>query len=321
MPYARAILVALLGFSLIVACRRPPAPEGASRTILVGETGLHKRPERLSSKIATLKYGQQVILLPKKSIRIPAEWVEVYLDEARSGFVRKSALAAPETVEALRRLQQSLEGIEPQASGQTIVSTHFRLEPGRDGKPIEKLPAGTRFEMFERLATLRSRAPSLSVDYAPPQKDIWYKVRLGDGRVGYIYTKNFRLEPPAELSRYTQFRRPIAWLVLKTRQSEDFGTVREYLVAYASPGKDFGADFDRVEAYQWDGKQYQTAFFLSSLRGILPIRVIRQENGVYFELTELDPGQKGQVTVQRYSYAYPYKKVESTSLPREVGLH
>jgi hypothetical protein len=44
--------------------------------------------------------------------------------------------------------------VEPQASGVTTASTYLRLDPGREGQPIEKLPVGTRFEMFKRQATL-----------------------------------------------------------------------------------------------------------------------------------------------------------------------
>jgi hypothetical protein len=153
------------------------------------------------------------------------------------------------------------------------------------------------------------------------RKEVWYKVRLADGRVGYIYTRNLKFEPPPELTEYTQFRPTLAWLKLRRIESEGFGGVNEYLVAYATPGVNFGADYDRVEIYTWDGKRYQTAFARSSLRGILPIPVIHEGNEVYFELRELDAKQPGQLFVRRYHFPHPIKEVGRSKLEADVGLH
>src|SRR5262245_43199081 len=112
----------------------------------------------------------------------------------------------------------------------------------------------------------------------------------------------------------------MAWLKLKTVTGEGC-SADEYLVAWASADADFGADFDRIEAYSWNRGHYQTALVLKPLRGILPLRVIRQDGQVYFEFTELDPDHKDQVIVHRYLYVYPYKKVESAPFKVDVGLH
>jgi hypothetical protein len=172
--------------------------------------------------------------------------------------------------------------------------------------------------MFQRQATLPTR-PNEEFTNKPLPKEIWYKVRLADNRVGYIYTKNFKFEPPLEILKYTQSRRVIAWQKLKTVTEEKFGSIGEYLVAYATQDADFGADFDRIEAYMWDGKIVNRVL-LKSLRGITH-SVIRQGEEIYFEFTELDPNHKNQVIVHRYLYAHPFKKVESTTLQWDVGLH
>jgi hypothetical protein len=92
----------------------------------------------------------------------------------------------------------------------------------------------------ERQATLRSiltsKFSAKSVD-----KDIWYKVRLRDGL-------------------YTHFRRTMAWLKLRSVKGQGGESINDYVVAYATPGVDLGADFDRIEIYYWAGGQYQTAF-------------------------------------------------------------
>jgi hypothetical protein len=314
------ILTVLLGVTGRYAYQSLQIPEGKARTIIVGQTVMHEGPDRLSPQVAILTYGQQVLAIPKKSPKVFGGWTEVYLDRDRSGFVKDSTLGTPEIMETFRGLKQSIAGMEPQASGVTTAPTYLRLEPGREGKVIEKLPKGTRFEVFQRQAAFPKR-PNEGFIYAPIRKEVWYKVRLADNRVGYIFTKNFKLEPPFEILKYTQFRRVMAWLKLRTVTGESFGSVPEYLVAYASQDGDFGADFDRIEAYFWDGDRYQTALVLRSLRGILPIRVVRQDKETYFEFTELDPAHKKQVIVQRYPYAYPFKKVGSTTLQEDVGLH
>lgn len=317
---ARFALIALLGPAVINGCRSDPTQKGKPLTIIAGETAMYQGPDRLSSKVTTLSYGQQVLALPKKLSNVGSDWIEVRLDKNRSGFVRGSTLGTPEMMATFEQLKQSIEGMEPQASGLTVAPTFLRLEPGREGKAVEKLPMGTRFEMFQRLATLPPR-PTGSLTYETPRKEIWYKVRLADNRVGYIFTKNFKLEPPSEILNYIRSKKVIAWLKLKTVTGEKFGQADEYLVAYATPNTDFGADFDRMEAYHWDGEGYQTAFVLKSLRGILPIRVIRQGEEIYFEITELEPDDAKQVTVHRYLYAFPYKKMGSTPLKWELGLH
>jgi hypothetical protein len=113
----------------------------------------------------------------------------------------------------------------------------------------------------------------------------------------------------------------VAWLKLRSLKSDASDSVNDYLVAYATPGVDFGADFNRVEIYTSDGKAYQTAFAQSSLRGVLPIEVIHEGNEIFFELREIDNNQPGQVLVRRYRFPPPIKEVDRRKLKADVGLH
>src|SRR4030095_8108896 len=123
------VLIALLGPALIQGCRAHPPPERKLMTIIVGETVLYQEPDRLSSKVATLTYGQQVLLLPKKYSNLSGYWTEVRLDKDRSGFVKSSTLGTPEMMATFQRLKESIEGMDPQASGVTTVPAYFRLVP------------------------------------------------------------------------------------------------------------------------------------------------------------------------------------------------
>ena len=317
---AYLLLLALLGPAIMLGCQSGKISKGIPSTIIVGEAAIHQEPNSLSPKLATLTFGQEVMAFPKKSPKLLGDWTEVGLDKHRSGFVKDSALGTTTILETFQQLNQSIEGIEPQASGMTTAPTYFRLEPGRQGKPIEKLPRGTRFEMFQRQATVLA-GPNGTLDIGPPKKEIWYKVRLADSRVGFIFTRNFKLEPPSEISVYTQSRKPMAWLQLRTGKGEESASGSDYIAAYATPNSDFGADFDRIEVYSWDGQRYQTVFHTKGLRGILPIRVIRVKEDIYFEITEINPNRKAQVVVSRYLYDYPYKIVGSSTVEQDVGLH
>ena len=95
---------------------------------------------------------------------------------------------------------------------------NFRLEPGREPEVVDVLQPSKKLEMYQRVVTLR-RLPGPSSDVAargrPPEqvaeedpgasmnpsdelvkKDVWYKVKLEDGRVGYIYTHNINSPHP-----------------------------------------------------------------------------------------------------------------------------
>jgi hypothetical protein len=326
---------------LLAACPGDPGqrPEEAfprKLTVVVAEAAVYQRPDSLSRRLGSVRLGQEVLARERRRMGTPEGWEEIHAGPELEGFVRASALGTAEVLQKLRVLQASIEGVPPQALGVTSASTWLRLEPGRDGPGLEKLESGTRFEMFERRAILReppapaatpepptpSRRPGPTPTQAPPpRKEIWYKIRLQDGRVGYAYTGNLKFEPPQDIIEYTRFRRTVAWQKLRTIDAGAFGQVGEYLVAYATPGVDFGADFNRVELYTWDSGRYGTPYARGNMQGILPILVTRQGPDLYFEIRELDPRQPGKLVVRRYHFPHPIKEVSRTSVEADVGLH
>jgi len=298
--------------------------QGRRLAVIVGEEGLYQLPDRLSPKVATLTFGQEVTVFDKKRPATGQTWEKVHAGQDLSGFVRSSALGTPELIEKLRGLMKSVEGLEPQASGVTTASAYFRIDPGSEGQTIEKLSAETRFDMFERQATLApqvTKPTEGTTNKSKPRKEVWYKVRVPDGRVGYINTRNLKFEPPPELTEYTHSRRTVAWQKLRSLKSETSDSANDYLVAYATPGVDFGADYNRIEIYTSDGKAYQTAFAQGSLQGILPIHVTHEGNDVFFELHELDNKQPGKVLVRRYHFPHPIKEVGKSMVEADVGIH
>ena len=294
------------------------------RFVLVGEEGIYQNPDRSSPKVATLSFGQEVSASEKKRTSNGQSWEEVHFGPDLSGYMRSSALGTPELIDKMRSLMKSVDGLVPQASGVTSASANFRLEPSSAAQAIESLPAGTHFEMFERQASFApqvSKALEIKLIEPKPRKEVWYKVRVPDGRVGYIHSKNLQFEPPPELAQYTHSRRALAWQKFPSPKPENSDSTLDFVVAYATPGMDFGADYNRVEIYTSKDKVFQTAFVQSSLKGILPIQVIQEGNEVFFELRELDDKQPGQVFVHRYHFPRPIKEVSKSKLEGDVGLH
>lgn len=329
-PVALFVLLALGG------CPDRSAEEANARfsrklTVVVTSAPLYTRADALSQKLGALHFGQEVMARQKRSPSTPEGWEEVQPEKQERGYVRESALGTEDLLAKLSGLMKSVEGIEPQASGKTTAATFLRLQPGRDGQGLEKLAPGTSFEMFERRALLKeppTPPPSPTAGPTPKKvptpesrKEIWYKVRLEDGRVGYIYTGNLKFQPPADIEQYTRFRRTVAWQKLRMVDAGALGQVGEYLVAYATPGVDFGADFNRIEVYTWGGTGYGTLFAKSDLRGILPIGLSREGQDVYFELRELDAKQPGKLVVRRFHFPHPLKEVSKMTIEADVGLH
>jgi hypothetical protein len=341
-------LVAVL---FLAACsngtqEQAPGKYDRKLTVVVTEATVYQRPDSLSRRVGAVQFGQQVLGITKRTIGTPEGWDEIEAGNTLFGFVRSSSLGDAALLEKLRQLQASIEGVNPQASGITTAATWLRLDPGRHGQGVEKLAAGTQLEMFARQAILRelpSPTPALvgtpratpkptaarkptpkpsseSAEDADAKKEIWYKVRLADGRVGYVYTANLRFDPPPDIEQYTRFRRTVAWQKLRTVDAGALGSVGEYLVAYGTPGIDFGADFNRIEIYTWDGRAYGTLYARSGMQGILPIRVSQEANELFIELRELDPKQAGKLIVRRYQFPR-MKEVSKTSADGDGFLH
>ncbi len=300
---------------------------GGKKIVVTSQAAVYHRPDSMSRKLTDLRFGDEVGVHQGHVPGVPAGWEEVRTGSV-VGFVRGDSLVTPERMTKVRELQESVAGIPVQALGVTTKSTYLRLAPGRGSTRLEKLPAGTPFEMFLRRATYRKistppGSPPSEPTVAPqPIKDIWYKIRLRDGRVGFVYTHNLKFDPPVELEGYTRFRRTVAWQELRAVRSKTGLTGSEYIVAYARPGVDSGADFDRIELYSWSAERgYRTPFARSHLKGILPLRVTRRGKDVYFEIRLLDPDKPGRLRVMKYHYPYPIKLVEETEIEEDVGLH
>jgi len=251
------------------------------------------------------------------------EWFRVRTRDGREGYLEQKVVGGQDIILRTQELRKSIEGMPAQAEGVTKTKANFRLQPGREHEVIEILPPGKRFEVFERVVTARSGTSSdraatrgkKAVDQAPEEappaddslddlkKDVWYKVKIEDGRVGYIYTHNMKLTPPEDIARAVPFMRMVAWRSVNVTDDPERGAKSNYVVAYAPIGKDPGCDYTRLYLMTWSAKLKRRAIsWQLGTRGILPITNYISEGRPGFSVRTLHPTRKDRLVLSSYAF-------------------
>lgn len=255
------------------------------------------------------------------------EWYRVRTREGREGYVDQKMVGGEDIIRRTNELRRSIEGIPVQAEGVIKSKANFRLEPGRHHPVLEVLPPGKKFEMYERVVTLqraggstdKSATRGLGDEQAapeeePPQsgelsddgskKDVWYKVKIEDGRVGYIYTHNLRFTPPEDIARIVPFMRLLAWRPVNTTDDPDLGAKNHYVAAYAPIGKDAGCDYTRLYFMSWS-KQLKrlNISWQSRIAGVLPITDFHYEGKPGFSVRSLHPTARDKLVLTNFYIA------------------
>lgn len=303
-----SIVCALIALMFSMACTSTSDSFYVDRFwIMTSKADVYSLPNPMSRLLETLKFGDEVLGRDKKPMsNTPKDWLQIRVGQKDYGYVERSKLADQALMNEVNALIASVKDKQPQATGTVSKRSRFRLSPGRDAKLLEFLKDSQNAEIYERVVLLIKEKNK-------DRKEIWYKVRLEDGRVGYAYTANLNFIPPTDLNQYTQSRKIVAWQLLRTREDAEAGvTGRDYIAAYIQAGIDTGSDFTRVELYTFDlkSKQYSTAFAKSGLKGILPLNIIDDGNDKkIIQLKQLVKGRNDKLLVQEYSFPNPIKLV------------
>lgn len=275
-----------------------------------------------SEIIRKLPAETPVYLLDKVS-----EWYRVRTRDGREGYVEQKMIGGAEIIARTHELRRSIEGAPAQAEGETKTKAYFRLYPGRNHQVVEALPPGKKFEVYDRVVTIRGaeggtekgatrgKIPSrtASQENAPTaddpldpgvRKDVWYKVRIEDGRVGYIYTNNIKLTPPDEIAREVPFMRIVAWRTVNTTDDPDRGAKNNYIAAYAPLGKDPGCDYTRLYFMNWTPRlKKRVISWQSRIHGILPITNYHSEGTPGFSVRYLHPSKKDKLILASFVFS------------------
>lgn len=303
MPAIRLLTTILLVAAIFSSCQK--GEEGWEPLRVVSEkTTVFERPSSSSAVVAELPFGSEVLCSEKGlGNEVTKGWLQVKSGGHR-GFMEKRGVAEEGLYEEINRTFEEAGKAPIQATGETGKKVSLLLKPEIGAFVVELLREPARAEVLERVVTT-------SGEKEKARKQLWYRIRLANGRAGFVLKRQLRLTPPPELGAYTQVRTPVSWHSLGERVDPETGRRgSDYIVAYESFGSGANTDFTRVELYTFDPgtRQYGTALAKSGLYGILPLKIADAENGgKTIEIRQHPKGDRGKINVIRYSYPSPIK--------------
>ncbi|MEW6352563.1 MAG: SH3 domain-containing protein [Thermodesulfobacteriota bacterium] len=307
--------------------------------ITVRECNLHQTANQNSEVVHKLPAETQIHLVDRIG-----EWYRARTRDGREGYLDHKVVGGEEVIAMTRELRKSIEGIPPQAEGVTKSKANFRFEPGRQYPVVEELPAGKKFEMYERVVTARpaqktgrvhrpqgshpdgpspagsSGAPADPTDDSS-KKDVWYKVKIDDGRVGYVYTHNLRPTPNQEIVRELGHLRIVAWRPVGATDDPDTGAQNNYVVACVPKGKDPGCDYTGLYFLSWSTKaKKMVTGWPQKVSGVLPITNFQFEGRPGFSMRQLHPNKRDKLILTHFVHSGgKIRKVseEEISIPKK----
>ncbi|MBI4962625.1 MAG: SH3 domain-containing protein [Desulfomonile tiedjei] len=293
--------------------------------ITITACSLHQTANDYSEVIRKIPAETSVHLIDKVG-----EWYRVRMRDGREGYLKLKVIGGEDIILLTTELRRSIEGMPVQAEGMTKTKANFRLQAGREYEVIEVLPPDRKLEVYERVVTVRRSNPGGGATRGRPagqagaaeeppahtdlgsddvKKDVWYKVKIEDGRVGYIYTHNLRLTPPDDIARVVPFMRMVAWRTVNTTDDQDRGAMNNYIVAYAPIGKDPGCDYTRLYFMNWSKRRVIS--WQLRLNGVLPIGAYQFEGKPGFSVRYLHPSKPDRLVLASF--------VVSSGRVRKVG--
>ncbi|MFA5812127.1 MAG: SH3 domain-containing protein, partial [bacterium] len=212
--------------------------------------------------LGTLKFGDEVLgRKPNLGAVFPKQWLEVKFGNGR-GYVDRTNLGDKAMIDEMNNLIASVKESQVQGVGETRKRIPLRLRPSSSSPLIEIIKKPAKVEVFERAVVEKEKKGTSG-------KEVWYKVRVEDGRIGYV-PDMISLVTPSELNQYTAAREAVAWREIDEKEDPATGAKgKEYIVAYLSAGTPIDVDFSRIELYTYDPKssQYATSLAKGGLLG------------------------------------------------------
>lgn len=302
----RFTILALLAVFLF-SCKPATDKGWNSFRVIAEKVTVYDHPSSTANVLQELVFGTVVECSDKNlASSVSKKWWRVKSGNVR-GFMEKKGIAGEQQYKEINDLIDGAKNAPVQATGETSKKASLLVKPESGTFVIQFLKEPVAADILERLVVTTGEKEKA-------KRQVWYKIRLANGRVGFVTKRSLLLTPPSELNVYTQVRTPVSWYILG--EKEDPETKKkgyDYLVTYASVDADVDTDFTRIELYTYDikSKQYATALARSGLYGILPIKVTDTDNGgKIFEIREHPKGDKNKIHVIQYSFPRPIKIIK-----------
>lgn len=261
----------VLAFMSYFLTYAPLQPIRETAYVLPDTLGVWDTPAEIRMQITTLKSGDRVYALARFR-----QWAHVRLLDGQEGWVDKDGLMTAATYTQDEQLLSEMSNLPAQAAGHAADSVNVHIEPSRKAAVVAQLKANQELAIFGRRMVQRPQEGSAPDVPSLPSSPVeaWYLVRSGS-RAGWILGRLVELDPPKDISAYSQDVNLVAWLVLNT--VDDNGRqVPQYIVADRAGTETY--DFTHIRVLTWWGRKqtYAVAYREGDLQGYFPILVTHE---------------------------------------------
>ncbi|MBI2816760.1 MAG: SH3 domain-containing protein [Acidobacteria bacterium] len=260
-----------------------------------------------SGTVTTLDGGEKVEVVAKRT-----RWVQVRVEDGRTGWVHSRFLAPQKVLDDFRRLGSEAAGLPSQGTATLRRVANLHLEPSTNADIFYQLAESDKMDVLahriierdERLITsAATNGDTEAAEVAIKAHEDWFLVRAAAGKTGWLRENFLDISPPIEIARYNEGLRIRAWFELY-REQHGNEVHPWYLWATIRPRPGLPFDFDEIRVFVWNPNKsrYETSYRERKLIGFYPIEVRSVETpsgpAPAFSLQVEDPSGK------RYTKSY-----------------
>ncbi len=262
---------------------------------------LRDRVAVVANRVTQVTNGERLKVLE----HIP-RFIKVKTPDGAVGWIEEHAVIDRSEYDQFQQLAKQHASQEPVATAVLYNELYIHLTPGRKTQRFYLLPVNTKVSLLERASVPRNAAPgvlglpttaatqpahvarhsgkvhkqSFDSQFASsvPMED-WWLVRTGDGRTGWMLSRDLEVDVPQDVAQYAESEKMIGAYVLRKVDDPDSGKpggkVPEYLTVLTPYKQGLPYDFDQVRVFTWDTHRhrYGTAFRLRDIAGFFPVKV------------------------------------------------
>ncbi|MEZ5354850.1 MAG: hypothetical protein R2762_19625 [Bryobacteraceae bacterium] len=228
---------------------------------------------------ATVRHGERVEVLSYRR-----RFAEVRTAEGIEGWTDGRQLLSAKAMTALRDAHEQGRILPSQGRLIAFDLLNVHIGPNRLSPSFSQLTEDAPAELIERKVTARTPYdPNRDTSRDPvPEgtlKDDWARVRLPDGRSGWVLARMTMMDLPDEITQFANGHRITAAFPMGTVFDDGQSHQSWLWMTIASPPEEF--QFDSMRLFAWNPKRdrYETKFVERGLRGYYPVLADTTEQG------------------------------------------